>query len=233
MQSLFSLLKTRVELSAIFYDLDGTMAHTDPIHFIAWQEYLRKFGIEIDETFYKQRMSGKLNPAIVTDLLPQLSAEAGDQLANDKEARFRELAQQLPPMPGLLKLIDWASQRQLKQAVVSNAPRENAYFMLNALKLESSFDRVILADDLGIGKPDPAPYTHALQEFGLQPHQAIAFEDSPSGIRSAVAAGIFTIGVTSTQSAAELKNLGANLTIGDFTDANLWALLNDVLPTPV
>lgn len=233
MQSLLSLLKTRVELSAIFYDLDGTMAHTDPIHFIAWQEYLRKFGIEIDETFYKQRMSGKLNPAIVTDLLPQLSAEAGDQLASDKEARFRELAEQLRPMPGLLDLMDWASQRQLKQAVVSNAPRENVYFMLKTLKLERSFDRLILADDLGIGKPDPAPYLHALQEFGFQPHQAIAFEDSPSGIRSAVAAGILTIGVTSTQSAAQLTDLGANLTIENFTDAKLWALLNDALPTPV
>lgn len=229
MQSVLPSLKARIELAAILYDLDGTIANTDPIHLIAWRECLRQFGIEIDEVFYKQRISGKLNPAIVADLLPQLSAEEGKKLADDKEARFRELAQKLPPAPGLLELMDWATRHGLKQALVTNAPRENAQFMLKSLRLDQVFDRVILADDLGIGKPDPTPYAHTLKEFDLEPHQAIAFEDSPSGIRSAVAAGIPTIGVTSTQTPEALAQFGADFTIADFTDPKLWELLNESL----
>jgi HAD superfamily hydrolase (TIGR01509 family) len=213
-------------LKAILYDLDGTIADTDPIHFIAWQDCLKEFGIEITETFYKQEMSGSTNPRLIAKFLPQLSASEGEALSEQKEARFRALVQQLPLMPGLMDLIDWAKQRHIQQAVVTNAPRKNAQFMLKALQLDDVFDRVILAEEVGIGKPDPAPYTYALKQFGLEPDQAIAFEDSPLGIQSATNAGILTIGIASTQTPEDLKHMGTTLAIQDFTDPELWALLD-------
>jgi HAD superfamily hydrolase (TIGR01509 family) len=213
------------ELKALLYDLDGTISDTDPIHFIAWQDCLREYGIQINETIYKQEMSGSTNPRLVAKFLPQLNAAEGEAFAERKEARFRFLAQQLPLTPGLTDLIEWAKQHQIKQAVVTNAPRKNAHFMLEALKLDQTFDRVILADDLGIGKPDPAPYTHALKEFGLASDQAIAFEDSPLGIKSATTAGILTIGIASTQTPEALIKMGTTLAIKDFTAPELWVLL--------
>lgn len=126
-------------LAAILYDLDGTIADTDPVHFIAWQDCLKEFGIPIDETIYKQRMSGRTNPPIVAEFLPQLTSAEGEALGDRKEARFRELAEQLQPIAGLRELIDWAKQHSLKQAVVTNAPRENAHFMLKLLKLDQVF----------------------------------------------------------------------------------------------
>ena len=71
-------------LEAILFDLDGTLVNTDPIHYKAWQEILRNYGLEIDETFYKTRISGRLNPVIIQDILPQLSIAEGEQLAEDK-----------------------------------------------------------------------------------------------------------------------------------------------------
>lgn len=212
-------------LAALLYDLDGTIADTDPVHYIAWQDVLQEFGVQIDETIYKQRMSGRTNPPIIAEFLPQLSSGESEAFADRKEARFRELAEQLQPMAGLRELIDWGKQNGLKQAVVTNAPRENAHFMLKLLKLDRVFDRVILADDLGIGKPDPAPYLYALNEFRISPDQAIAFEDSPSGVRSAVAAKIPTIGITSTQMPETLCGLGVKFAIADFTAPELWTLL--------
>jgi HAD superfamily hydrolase (TIGR01509 family) len=215
----------RIQLAAILYDLDGTLVHTDPIHFQAWQEGLQPFGFDIDEAFYKTRISGRLNPAIVLDLLPQLTLEDRQRFIDRKEARFRELAPQLTPMAGLNSLITWANDRQIKQAVVTNAPTQNAHFMLKALKLETTFDRLIVSEELGIGKPDPAPYRHGLDGFGLRPDQAIAFEDSPSGVRSAVAAGIFTIGIASSQDPQDLYQVGAAIVISDFTVPDLWKIL--------
>lgn len=213
-------------LIAILYDLDGTLSNTDPLHFRIWQEMLREYGIEIDETFYKARISGRLNPAIVADLLPQLAPTAAEQFIWDKEARFRDLSPQLQPLNGLHEILHWAETRQLKQGVVTNAPVENAHHTLKALHLESRFDQVVISDLLGIGKPDPAPYRHALQQFGIAPEQAIAFEDSPSGVRSAVAAGIPTIGIASTQEPQVLYAVGAMLVVPDFTASELWQQLD-------
>lgn len=215
-------------LAALLFDLDGTLADTDPFHFQAWQESLQSLGLQIDQGFYKVRISGRLNPAIMKDLLPQLSVTQQAQFIEHKEARFRQLAPQLQPLPGLHDVIAWATEQKLKQAVVTNAPRENADFMLRSLQLSTTFDDLVVADDLGIGKPDPAPYQQALNRFNLAPEQALAFEDSPSGVRSAVAAGIPTVGIASTQAPEVLYGVGAMLVIADFTDARLWARLQAV-----
>lgn len=217
--------------SAILYDLDGTIVNTDPLHYQAWQELLQEYKIEIDEQFYKSQMSGRLNPDIVQELLPQLSLEAVQEFSESKEARFRDLAPLLVPLPGLLDIITWANAHGCKQAVVTNAPRVNAEYMLSVLHLQDKFDRVVIAEDIGIPKPDPAPYLHILAYFGLNPEQAIAFEDSPAGIRAAVGAGIPTVGIASTQEPRKLYDLGAMLVIRDFTDSQLWELLD--VPQPV
>lgn len=219
------VVHTSAQLVAIFYDLDGTLANTDPFHYQAWQEMLQAFEIEIDEPFYKTRISGRLNPAIVEDLLPHLSPEDSQQFIERKEARFRQLAPQLIPMAGLSDLLAWTATHQLRQALVTNAPPENTYHTLKALHLEQVFDRIIMSEALGIGKPDPAPYVYALQQFELTPDRVLAFEDSPSGIRSAVGAGIPTIGIASTQDPEVLYGVGATLVVSDFSAPELWRLL--------
>lgn len=213
-------------LKAILFDLDGTLANTDPLHYQTWQEILRDYGLDIDQAFYKARISGRLNPLIIQDLLPQLSFEAGRQLADFKEARFREIALSLTPLAGLPDLLTWIDTQQLKKAVVTNAPRENVNFMLKVLKLADTFDAVVLAEEGIAGKPDPACYKLAISQFGIAPQAAIAFEDSPSGIQAAVGAGIYTIGVASTQDPNVLSRAGAAMVIPDFQQQKLWQLLN-------
>ncbi len=218
-------------LIAVLFDLDGTLVNTDPLHYQTWQEILRDYGLEIDEAFYKARISGRLNPLIVQDLLPQLSFEAGQQLADYKEARFREIGLSLTPLAGLLDLLAWIETQGLRKAVVTNAPRENVNFLLEVLKLADTFEPVVLAEDAIAGKPDPAPYKLALSLLGISPKEAIAFEDSCSGIHSAVGAGIYTIGVASTHDPEVLLEAGAAMVIPDFTEKQLWFLLDSLMET--
>jgi HAD superfamily hydrolase (TIGR01509 family) len=215
-------------LAAILFDLDGTIVNTDPIHYQAWQQKLASYGIEIDETFYKSRISGRLNPEIVKDILPQLSPADGQRFADEKEALFRELAANLQPLSGFAELIAWTETHQLKRALVTNAPRLNAEFMLEVLGIKEAFQTIVLAEDCTAGKPDPAPYNVALSQLGIQAQDAIALEDSPSGIRAAVAAGIRTIGIASTHDPKVLLEVGAFMAIPDFTNLQLWALLNSI-----
>ncbi len=213
-------------LKAILFDLDGTLVNTDPLHYQTWQEILREYGMEIDRTFYKAKISGRLNPLIIQDLLPQLSSEAGRQLADCKEARFRDIALSLTPLAGLLELLTWIETQGLQKAVVTNAPVENVNFLLKVLKLADTFDPVVLGEDATAGKPDPACYKLALNRLGICATEAIAFEDSPSGIQAAVGAGIYTIGVASTYEPKVLSALGAAMVIPDFKEHRLWQQLN-------
>nr|ADN15537.1 HAD-superfamily hydrolase, subfamily IA, variant 3 [Gloeothece verrucosa PCC 7822] len=213
-------------LSAILFDLDGTLANTDPLHFLTWKEILAHFDLFIDQEFYNRRISGRLNEVIIKDILPQLSDTEGIKLAEEKEAQFRQLAQGLQPMNGLIHLLEWAQSRQIKQAVVTNAPRKNAEFMLEVLGLQQRLPTVILAEEAPKGKPDPAPYLLALNRLGVSAAEAVAFEDSPSGIRAATAAGIFTIGVNSTHDSNHLLESGAKWIIEDFNASQLWQWLN-------
>lgn len=207
---------------AVLFDLDGTLANTDPIHLEVWREILEPEGYIVDETFFKQHISGRLNEHLIKELLPHLSEAAGQQLAVDKEAQFRQLgAAELGRMPGFTELFEWIKQQGLKTAVVTNAPRANAEFMLQVLDLETAFDQVVIAGELPRSKPDPMPYQTVLICFGIAPGEAIVFEDSKTGIQAAVAARVPTIGVASTHSPEVLESYGADLVIQDFRDSRL------------
>lgn len=220
-------------LDAVLFDLDGTLANTDPIHFSVWKMLMREFGVEVDRHFYDARFSGRLNASIIQDLLPHLSPEEGLALSDRKEALFRQEAQtQLTPLAGLSDFLAWVAAKQLKRAIVTNAPSKNAWFSLDLLKLRDFFETVVIAEQLAQGKPHPMPYEVGLNNIGAEARASIAFEDSPSGIQSAVGAGIVTIGVASTHHPDDLYAAGATSVIADFADPLLWSILDTHFEAP-
>jgi HAD superfamily hydrolase (TIGR01509 family) len=210
---------------ALLFDLDGTLAETDSLHLPTWVDALEPYGIEVDEEFYKERISGRSTGEIVRDLLPDLTDEEGRSIGDAKEASFRERASELEPLPGLLDFVERGRERGMSIALVTNAPGENVEAILLALKLRGSFDTVVLADEVEAVKPDPAPYRAALRKLGVPAEEALAFEDSVSGISSSVAAGVPTVGIASTQEPEKLLRSGAFMTAKDFTDPQLRALI--------
>lgn len=212
-------------LKALLFDLDGTLSETDSVHHPTWAELLKPHGYDVDWAFYQERISGRLNPDIVAEFLPGLSKEEGRAMIEAKEADFRERAGKLEPLPGLVDFIERGKGRGLEIALVTNAPKENVLAVLRALGLDEAFETMILADDVGIGKPDPAPYRAALDALGIPAGETLAFEDSPSGIASSVGAGIPTVGVASTHDPGKLGRLGVDLVVHDFTDPELEAFV--------
>jgi HAD superfamily hydrolase (TIGR01509 family) len=210
---------------ALLFDLDGTLAETDSLHLPTWVDVLRPHGIEVDEAFYKENISGRSNGEIVKELLPDLTKDEGRDIADAKEASFRERAGELEPLPGLLDFLNEAREGGLKTALVTNAPEKNVEAILLALGLGEFFDEVVLSDEVGPVKPDPAPYEAALHKLGIAPEEALAFEDSTSGISSAVGAGIPTVGIASTQDPETLERAGAFMVAKDFTDPEIRGFL--------
>lgn len=209
-----------MKLKALLFDLDGTLADTDRLHERAWTQALAPYGIQADHAYYQTYVSGKLNPDIVSDILPQLSRAEGEAFLRGKEGRFREMAKDLPPIPGLERMWRWAADKGLRSALVTNAPKANVEHVLRMLGLQ--FEVVVIAEELAAGKPDPLPYRTALEALGIGPDEAVAFEDSPSGIRAAVGAGVRTVALTTGHGLESLGAAGATLVVSDFNDEKLW-----------
>ena len=212
-------------LKALLFDLDGTLADTNSVHRLTWVKILKPYGYDVTWDFYRDRISGRLTPEIVADLFPDLSSEEVEEMAEAKEAAFRERARELEPLPGLSEFITKGQKEGMRIVLVTNAPKENVSAILGALGLEDAFEPVILGEELDAGKPDPGPYGAALEALGISREEAVAFEDSPSGIASSVAAGIPTVGIASTHEEEKLEDLGVDLVVHDFTDPKLEVLL--------
>ena len=212
-------------MPALLLDLDGTMLDTDPLHFPVFRDLMARFGIAMDEVYYRAHIHGRRNVDYFAEALPDHPDP--EALSDEKEAAFRAvLPRPYPAMPGLTALLDRARARGWGLAVVTNAPPENAEAMLAAIELRDRFEIVIHGASCAHGKPHPDPYLAALDRLGVPARAALAFEDSPSGLAAAVAAGIPTVGVTSTLAPADLLALGATAAIADFTDPALAPLLD-------
>jgi HAD superfamily hydrolase (TIGR01509 family) len=215
-------------LKALLFDLDGTLANTDAVHFPAWMEVLRPHGIEVTREFYDERLAGRVNADVVDDVLPDLSEEERRKLIEDEEERSRDRAAQIGPLPGLRSLLNEERRRGLTLALVTNSVQADADQILEPLELGGAFDPVVYPSEVSASKPDPAPYLEILDRMGIEAGEALAFEDSVTGAEASRAAGIRTVGISSAHTPEELKEAGVELVIGDFEDRALYSLLEEL-----
>jgi len=213
---------------ALLFDLDGTMVETDPLHLKVFNVLLEQNGkIAVDFEYYKKNILGKINSNLFPFLFPEKDAATLFEMGNLKEQMFRDMVGEtrLEPVAGLITLLDWAKENGVSCAIVTNAMRPNADLMIKSLGLEGRFDALVIGEELPHGKPHPLPYLTALAEFGCAAAEAFAFEDSLSGLRAAVAAGIPTFGMDSSLPAETLRAAGAVEVLKNFEDGKLWERL--------
>lgn len=205
---------------ALLFDLDGTLLMSDPIHEQIFRGLFADRGIAIDDAFYGRHVHGRLNVDVFAEFLPDEADPQG--LSEWKEAEFRRLLPRpYPALPGVVPFIEDALARGWQVALVTNAMRANADAMLAAIGLSHAFETLVIGEECSNGKPHPEPYQTAMAALDVAPSNCIAFEDSPTGLASARAAGARVVGVGSTLAADALFTAGAHVTITDFTDPAL------------
>lgn len=220
------------KLQAVLFDVDGTLADSDPLHYVAFRDMLQKEGyndgVPVTEDWFREHISGKHNSEIGKDLFPSWDQEKQDKWLDEKEAYFRRLAaQHLEPVRGLHRLTDWVREKGLRRAAVTNAPRPNAEQMIDTLGLKDFFDHVVVGSECERAKPFPDPYLKALEQVGVSTENAFAIEDSPSGLKAAVSAGLPVVGITTGNPGSALLDAGASFLIKDYNDPALWEQLKE------
>jgi HAD superfamily hydrolase (TIGR01509 family) len=209
----------------LLFDLDGTLVDSDADHLAAFQSVFAPYGIALDRTTYAREIMGASNQMIGERFLAHLPGTEREAVLDAKEAAYRDGLGALAATRGAVELLAHAEALGLPCAVVTNAPRANAEKVLAAIGLADRLPILVIGAELPRSKPDPLPYQTALALTGARAENAVAFEDSLSGVRAAVAAGIAVVGVTTGLSAERLIAAGATFAVADFTDVRIRELI--------
>ena len=216
---------------ALLFDLDGTLVDSDPKHLAAFQRVFASFGIAVDQTTYERDIHGASNESIGRVFLSHLTTDERRAVLDAKEAAYRSDVIDIEPIAGAVALLDFADRRGLKRAVVTNAPRANAEKVLSRARARTSSPDH--GDRVGAGalqtRPSALP-DRAGAHAEPSASRSVAFEDSPSGVRAAAAAGLAVVGLTTTLDAAALLRAGATIAANDFTDPRIFALIEEPHP---
>ena len=173
---------------------------------------------------------GFTNASISERFLPGESPERQAAIMAQKEETFRKLASgNIQPLAGLMTLLARADATGVPMVAVTNAPRLNAEMMLSGLGIMDRFKALIIGDELPHGKPHPMPYLEGLRALGAVPNLSLAFEDSRTGVQSASAAGIATVGIRTTLGHDDLIAAGAVMTASSFEAPELIRLVEKTM----
>ncbi len=206
---------------AAIFDMDGTMINNMAYHKKAWQEFLKRHGINLTAEEFHNKISGKKNDQIFELVFGhKLNKDEELQYTEEKESLYRTLfAPKIREISGLTKLIDTLHERGIKTAIATTAPAKNRYFTLKELGLEGRFEVILGDEHVSQGKPHPEIYLETAKQLRVDPSECLVFEDSPPGVSAGKSAGMTVIGILSSHSTDDLQ--GADYTVGDFTEITL------------
>lgn len=195
--------------AAILWDMDGTIVDSEEYWIVAEQELVELFG---------GTWTHEDGLALVGNGLPTTALKLQDRGVNltvDEiiQALTNRVLEQLevavPWRPGAVELIHQFQAAGIPQMLVTMSIERMARTVISLIP-RTPLQDVVAGDNVVESKPHPEAYELAAEKLGVDPQQCIAFEDSPSGVRSAYSSGAFTIGVTNIVS---LDNVTTDLTL--------------------
>jgi beta-phosphoglucomutase len=197
---------------AVFFDLDGTLIDSMPAHVSAWSKILQDEGIPVDGRYIRLHEGEKAETTIA-----QLAHDHGRALSetelHDLIERKRTLYRTMAPrgiIPAARKLVETLREKRIECDIVTGSIRRNLEGVVSADE-QALFTHIIAADDYEKGKPSPDPYLMAIKISGFAPEECIAFENAPLGIRSALAARLRTVAITTTLAPDDLQIPGCRV----------------------
>jgi beta-phosphoglucomutase len=180
-------------LEAIFFDFDGVLIDSEPVHWACWHDVLVPLGVDLSWDFYRDHCIG-------IDDRDMLKMMAGDRDWRDlwaqypaKKQLFRSRMIEKPPFPETLPAVLDRLLPKYRMAVVSSSSCEEIEPLLNRAGLRHYFQTIVGGGDVKRHKPDPEPYQLAATRLDVT--RALVLEDSQAGLTSGRAAGFDVIQV--------------------------------------
>lgn len=200
------------QLKAALFDLDGVVFDTEPQYTVFWGSQCRLYhpehpGLEHEikgstlDQIYGRWWSGEL----------EKEREAVTQRLNEFEAQM-----DYTYINGLEAFINDLHQHGVKTAVVtsSNQPKMQSVFKARP-EFKELFDEILTSEDFAESKPSPDCYLRGAARFGVEPSECVVLEDSFNGLKSGRAAGMFVVGLATTNKKEDISSL-SDVQISDY-----------------
>jgi beta-phosphoglucomutase family hydrolase len=213
------------KVGAIF-DWDGVIINSASQHEISWDRLAKECGKTLPENHFKLGF-GMKNEVIIPELLGWTTAPVEIRLLSlRKEAIYREVVreQDVTALPGVETWLRTLRDEGIPCAIASSTHRENITTTLDVLGLGEFFAVIVSGEDVRRGKPDPEVFLTAAQRIGVEPGNAVVFEDALVGIAAAKAAGMRVVAVATTEPKEKLTHADwvANQ-LDELSVAQLWS----------
>jgi len=185
-----------VTLAAVLFDMDGTLVNSEPLWEVTLHELAKEYGGVLTDAA-RASMVGTDMATSMAILHADLGQPWRDPAAS--ALRITELTENLfrgglPWCAGARELLATVRAAGIPAALVTSTERRLVDVALDTLG-RHNFDAVVCGDEVERTKPHPAPYLRAAELLEVDIARCVAIEDSPTGIRSAVAAGAAVVGV--------------------------------------
>ena len=217
---------------AFLFDLDGTLVDSVYNHVRAWHLALREQGFELSfwRIHRKIGMSGGLFTAQLERELGQtIDDSTRDKLRDRHAALFRELSDEIVPLPGAAELLRTLSDLKLPWAIATSGRMRTAEANLRSLGLDPAETAVVTRDEVRSAKPDPDLFIEAARRLETTTRGSYVIGDSIWDMIAAARCGALGIGLRSGGYGTEELERGGALRVYD-DPADMLLHLDEIAP---
>ncbi len=202
----------------IFFDLNGVVLNDTQAHQKVWKEFFLKHGVLPSDNNISRTNGRRAYDVIIEICGVQPDGFRCHELMEEFTDTYQAylLDADLIGVAGIKNFLTNLAMCGVQKVLTTSETIVNAKLVLMKLGLQSLFDKLVTAEDVDKGKPDPSVYEAALSRSGTYKNNCLVVEDSIAGIRAAKAAGIKCLGLTTSLSEDELVSAGADWIAGDF-----------------
>ena len=204
-------------MSAILFDMDGTLIDSEPLWLKAEIEVMAEVGCHWDEQDQINCLGG---PAERTERYMQERSQNikpyGYFINRLHEVMRARITNELDLIPNALSLLKECKDAGIKTALVTASSRDLMTIVLKRFPL-GIFDVVVSGDDVEKSKPDPAPYLLAAKQLSVDISKCLVLEDSLTGVQSGLSSGAKVIGIPHLVQMSEHPNLRVISSLDEIT----------------
>jgi HAD superfamily hydrolase (TIGR01509 family) len=178
-----------------FFDLDGTLVDSLPVHEVCFRKVLAKNYPHALENFHYSAFLGWKTEDVFRALDITTDTASIRALTAAKQAAYRQAVEvgMVQPFASVREVLTWLVGKGRRLYVVTGGSAQSTAMLLARTHLGKLFSGCITASDVPASKPDPMPFLYALVRFQLEPKQCLTIEDSDDGALSSERAGVAAI----------------------------------------
>jgi HAD superfamily hydrolase (TIGR01509 family) len=215
-------------MRAFLFDLDGTLVLTDNIYLRVWSEILAPYNINVNSEFFSTHIQGNNDENVVNKLIPGASL---DEISTKKNTLFNTHIYKVEPIINSIEFLKHVKQQGHEICIVTNCNRSNAEEIIKHIDIEKYSSHLVIGNECTHAKPSPQPYLHAMKLLNTTPDNCYIFEDSKSGLLSAIQSNPYCIVGIETHTAEQtLRTYGADIVILDYSCPDLYTTLLEYTP---